>query len=314
MKTELFEKIPVGRAQDITNQQFGRLKALYRTINKGKKTAWVCECSCGQQIVVSADNLLRGHTQSCGCYQKEQTKKSNASQIQGQKFHKLTALERVNNPNANANDRNTYWLCECECGNFTITSAKYLTSGHTKSCGCLRGDNLANDLTNQQFGLLTAIDVNYDETRNKGRRYWNCICECGNKTVVKAAHLISGAIQTCGCRSMSHGEIKIQTLLKDNQINFEKQKTFETCRNSVTNSLFRFDFFVDNKYLIEYNGIQHYQDRSEWGEDLVTIQQRDMEKIEWAHSNNIPIIIIPYTHYDKLTFDDLQLNSTKFLI
>jgi len=31
----------------------------------------------------------------------------------------------------------TRWICKCDCGNITTTSAKNLKSGRTRSCGCL---------------------------------------------------------------------------------------------------------------------------------------------------------------------------------
>lgn len=53
--------------------------------------------------------------------------------ITGMKFGRLTALKRVENKG-----KNTSWLCKCDCGN-EIEVLKYsITSGHTKSCGCLQ--------------------------------------------------------------------------------------------------------------------------------------------------------------------------------
>lgn len=37
----------------------------------------------------------------------------------------------------------TYWQCECECGNRLVIPITYLTSGDTKSCGCLRKETSA---------------------------------------------------------------------------------------------------------------------------------------------------------------------------
>ena len=51
--------------------------------------------------------------------------------ITGQKFGLLTAIKRVNKKGVGM------WLCECECGNETIVTLGNLTSGGTKSCGCL---------------------------------------------------------------------------------------------------------------------------------------------------------------------------------
>lgn len=34
------------------------------------------------------------------------------------------------------------WWCECICGNIALVRGKFLRSGHTVSCGCLRRNNL----------------------------------------------------------------------------------------------------------------------------------------------------------------------------
>lgn len=52
--------------------------------------------------------------------------------ITGQKFGRLTVIKFLRIENHKA-----IWLCECECGNLTEVATNHLTSGHTKSCGCL---------------------------------------------------------------------------------------------------------------------------------------------------------------------------------
>ena len=52
--------------------------------------------------------------------------------ITGQRFGKLVALKKVESRKGN-----TYWLCQCDCGNQKEIQTSHLTSGLTKSCGCL---------------------------------------------------------------------------------------------------------------------------------------------------------------------------------
>ena len=63
------------------------------------------------------------------------------------------------------------------------------------------------DLTGQKFGRLrTERRVN---TPKKGT-YWECLCDCGNKTIVFIGHLRSGKTESCGCylneRIRTHGK------------------------------------------------------------------------------------------------------------
>ena len=64
-------------------------------------------------------------------------KKGGFKDITGQKFGRLTALHRLHNTKG----RMSKWLCVCECGNFVEVRLNSLTSGLTKSCGCLKKDN-----------------------------------------------------------------------------------------------------------------------------------------------------------------------------
>lgn len=61
--------------RDLTGQRFGRLIVIERAENKGKQVAWLCRCDCGAEITTRSDNLTSGGTQSCGCFNREQSSK-----------------------------------------------------------------------------------------------------------------------------------------------------------------------------------------------------------------------------------------------
>lgn len=65
------QKINTSKAnrKDISNQQFGKLTALYCTNKKdsGGRYIWHCICDCGNTIDVSIGQLTSGLTSSCGC-------------------------------------------------------------------------------------------------------------------------------------------------------------------------------------------------------------------------------------------------------
>ena len=56
----------------------------------------------------------------------------------GRRFGRLVVLERA--PMVRQYKyRNMYgWICKCDCGEVVEIGQSYLTSGKTKSCGCLR--------------------------------------------------------------------------------------------------------------------------------------------------------------------------------
>jgi len=54
------------------------------------------------------------------------------------------------------------------------------------------------ELTGQRFGNLIAIRAT--DQRQDGNVLWECLCDCGNKKLVKSSCLTSGHTVSCGCR------------------------------------------------------------------------------------------------------------------
>lgn len=238
-----------------------------------------------------------------------------------QHFGNLTVIHETNKRDSSGN---IIWECQCNCGNIIEVPSHSLRSGHTKSCGCLQklaasklGKSHLKDLTNQKFGLLLVTKLAYNKKTPNGssKYYWNCLCDCGTQIIVEGNALKTGNTKSCGCIK-SFGEEKISSLLLQHNIPFEKEKIFSTCINSQTQYPYRFDFFVNNQYIIEYDGKQHYQNYS-WGSNTYSkleAQRKDNEKNLFCFKNNIPIIRIPYTHYNQLELKDLLLETSKFII
>lgn len=66
----------MAKVIDLTGQRFGRLIVIKRTEDyispKGQHLAqWLCECDCGNEIIVTGCNLKRELVKSCGCFSKE---------------------------------------------------------------------------------------------------------------------------------------------------------------------------------------------------------------------------------------------------
>lgn len=58
--------------EDLTRKQFGRLIVIRRmNNNKWGRSRWLCKCECKQEKVILSYCLKSGHTQSCGCLNKE---------------------------------------------------------------------------------------------------------------------------------------------------------------------------------------------------------------------------------------------------
>ena len=102
----------------------------------------------------------------------------------------------------------TYWLCQCNCGNFFTGDAYYLLSGRTQSCGCKKTEAQLNsfknskryiDLTGHQFGKWKVLEEVEDRRSSNLHRLWRCQCECGKIKEVDTSSLKSGNSKSCGC-------------------------------------------------------------------------------------------------------------------
>ena len=51
---------------ELTGQRFGHLTVLGPAENIGTRTAWLCQCDCGRELVVKTIQLRNGHVKSCG--------------------------------------------------------------------------------------------------------------------------------------------------------------------------------------------------------------------------------------------------------
>lgn len=58
--------------KDITGERFSRLTVIgISHRNERRRYFWKCKCDCGNEIIVSSNNLKSGNTKSCGCLNKE---------------------------------------------------------------------------------------------------------------------------------------------------------------------------------------------------------------------------------------------------
>jgi hypothetical protein len=236
--------------------------------------------------------------------------------LTGQKFGRLTVIGRTDKKKNN----DILWHCKCDCGQEVDVRGFFLRSGQTKSCGCYKHDVNINkkspiliDLTGQKFGHWTVLERAANDKHRASR--WLCECDCSahTKRIVAGASLRKGTSISCGCERRSHGELKIADILYKNNIPFiQEYRPFKFSTGSYAS----FDFYIGNKYLLEFDGIQHFSANHGWNteDNLSKVQERDMIKNQWCKDNNIPLIRIPYTHLNDLCLDDLKLETSKFII
>lgn len=296
--------------------RFGALVVKERDYSKNSKNAyWICECDCGTIVSKAAQGLNNGETICCNS-RTCQYRKFRGNDITGQKFGRLTALKptdkRINN--------SIVWIFQCDCGNIKEIPVYYVVNNGVQSCGCLKQEtdrqpkgNVKDEIGNKYSHLTVIARAGSDK---HGQAMWECECDCTAKThiIVLGNNLRSGHTRSCGCDRRSHGELTVEQLLRENNIPFiQEYKPFRFSTGANAS----FDFYIDNKYIIEYDGETHYQHNLHgWHneENLKAQQERDIIKNQWCKDNNIPLIRIPYWHLKDLTIEDLKLETSKFII
>ena len=219
-------------------------------------------------------------------------------------------------------DKEWVWECECSCPahNHVKVEGRNIRGLKVKSCGCLKKESdrkpkgNVKDMTGLKFGHLTVIERAGSDSNGQAKWLCECDCEMHTKLIVLGNNLRKGHTMSCGCDRRSHGEIKIFQLLRDNDIQFEQEyKAFKFSNGNWA----RFDFYINNQYLIEYDGESHYNyNLHGWHnqEQVKAQQERDIIKNQWCKNNNIPLIRIPYWRLKDLCIEDLQLETTNYLV
>ena len=218
------------------------------------------------------------------------------------------------------------WICQCKlCGKIKSVRGTDIRKGKSTNCGCekikkliQRNKQNALDLTGQIFGYLKCLYPT-EERQGGDHIIWMCKClKCGNEHKVSTSDLKKGSVISCGCKKTSIGEFFIRKILNENNITFEEQKQFETCIYPDSLKKPKFDFFVNNEYIIEYDGIQHfYTSKNSYITEskLNRTKEQDEYKNTWCFNNNIPIIRIPFTlKPNQIKINDLILEKSNFIL
>lgn len=174
------------------------------------------------------------------------------------KFGRLTTLKVAYNKN-----HNNYWECICDCGKTKIIRANSLTSGNTKSCGCLNKE------------IITKHDFCKERTYN----IWKMMKErCYNKNS-KSYHNYGGrGIGVCDSWKSDYSKFREWAMkngykhnLTLDRIDNNKEYCPENCRWATLKQ--QANNRTNNK-LLEFNG--EIRTMKEWC-DLLNLNYRTVK-------------------------------------
>lgn len=245
------------------------------------------------------DNIRSRRACSCGCDTVQRRAAANRKDITGEKFSRLTVLEMI------WDTRPTKCRCICDCGNEIIASSADISSGHTRSCGCLQQEMASSSNTKDWSGHINSKGIEFlrrSKMNKFGQWLWMCRCPlCKKEFEALPAKININDQMSCGCSKMSNGEVLVERILKDLNVKYDKQYRLDGCSNKQS---LLFDFAVhnvDKLILIEYDGQQHYKS-IEWfgGEQAYrNTVLRDRIKDNYCKEHNLQLLRLPYYLSDK---------------
>lgn len=169
-------------------EQIGYLKVLKyieRIENEKEIREYECHCdACNSEVIMSHNSLriAKSHMiaehkcPSCGCRKSIGVKlwnNANAKDLLGMTFGNLTVIEKADVMLVGTdNKKRQFWKCRCNCGTITYVATGDLTSGNTKSCGCISSygeESVAKYLTENNVTFQKEYSF-YDLCTNKGNQ------------------------------------------------------------------------------------------------------------------------------------------------
>lgn len=114
---------------NIIGKKFNRLTVIkFSHLDRANRSYFACRCDCGKAKIIQSHSFMSGHTISCGCYHKEKLASPRRSDIIGKKFGNWRVIKYSGG---------SIYECACACGKRKGVNTSNLTSGKSKSCGCL---------------------------------------------------------------------------------------------------------------------------------------------------------------------------------
>lgn len=119
--------------ESFLGQKFGRLTIIEEDFST-RFTSAKCLCDCGNYLTTTRADVVAGHTQSCGCLQREMASEYNIkdwTDVISEYGVKFLRQEHTN-------DKGQWlWRCKCGlCGNEFVALPAKINNGHITSCGC----------------------------------------------------------------------------------------------------------------------------------------------------------------------------------
>ena len=124
-----------AKSKNWADQKFGRLTFIEPTSKRrNRKIVWKLLCDCGNVCEIEGTKVATGRIKSCGCL----GDMAPLLDMKGKKYWRLTFTG-----NFRKEKKGFKQEAICDCGNLIWKYPSAITSGNTKSCGCLLAEHHA---------------------------------------------------------------------------------------------------------------------------------------------------------------------------
>ena len=193
------------------------------------------------------------------------------------------------------------------CNREIMVNPYHLLHGHgCRKCACahLRDERRKtteefqkelDEMYDFEFEVVTEYDTAKTDITIRHKR-------CGELITKKPNRILSKKFTCPNCRKYkSKGEIKIEKILKNNDIRFEPQYKYEGLFG-LGGGLLSYDFYLpDYNLLIEYQGEYHDGTaRNQTKEEFEIQQEHDRRKRNYAKEHNIELMEVWYSDFDNI--------------
>lgn len=220
--------------------------------------------------------------------------------------------------NSEYKDIKTPITVKCECGEVFETIPDYIINGNRRLCFDCQPKYGNRFIKGQEPHNRKPLKVFLQELKQlRGEEYqlisgYRCVKsaitlkhKCGYEWVTTADGVLNANHECPMCYGTGNSKLtrKIESWLKNNGIQYEKEYVYDDCTHIKQ---LRFDYAIvehaEVKMLIEADGEQHFKPSNLFGGDkeLRLTQLRDEIKDNYCKENNIKLLRIPYFDIAKV--------------
>lgn len=187
-------------------ETYNGVKVLEKFHEKGHTKYW-CICPvCGDKFSMKSETVGK----ACRC--KKCNAKSRIVDISGQRFGRLVATEYAGR-GYNTTSRWSMWRCKCDCGNELVVRYIHLTTGNTRSCGCLLDESRKINNENRRGSVSKKFVFDGNLDKHPLRLIWkSMLMRCYNPNVKGYNHYGGRGIKVCERWS---GELGFENFVND---------------------------------------------------------------------------------------------------